>query len=119
MSLISDLPEAEETAEIRLNFAVGCNFKELGKQVIDDLTEYVAEQPYLSPAPQNFEGIRINFDREHGEGWALVRMSLHEPIMPINVESNIKSGVSVIVRELASFFARYSFLDTAKFEQYL
>lgn len=119
MSLISDLPEAEETAEIRLNFAAGCDFKELGKQVINDLAAYVAKKPYLSPAPQNFEGIRINFDREHGDGWALVRMSLHEPIMPINVESNQAGGVSVIVKELAEFFARYSFLDTTKFEQYL
>jgi len=119
MSLISDLPEAKEAAEIRLNFEKGCDFKTLGAQVIDDLSQYIETREGLSPAPQNFEGIRINFDADHGDGWALVRMSLHEPIMPVNVESNREGGNAVIIRELAAFFAQYPFLDTEKFNQYL
>ena len=36
--------------------------------------------------PQSFEGIRINFDSEEIQGWILLRMSLHDPVMPMNIE---------------------------------
>lgn len=119
VSLISDLPEAKEAAEIRLQFEDKCNFKALGENVICDLKKFVEKQAGLSAAAQNFEGIRINFDREHGDGWVLVRMSLHEPIMPINVESNCIGGNAIMIKQLAQFFARYPFLDSEKFNQYL
>ena len=64
-----------------------------------------------SPAPENHEGIRLNFDKEHGDGWALVRLSLHEPILPVNVESNSKGGAKKIARELYTFLKQYDFLD--------
>ena len=39
---------------------------------------------------------------------ALVRMSLHEPIMPINFESNSKGGCCVIANELIALLAPYT-----------
>ena len=66
----------------------------------------------LSLAPDNYEGVRINFDKAHGDGWALVRMSLHEPIMPINLESNQKGGNAKIAKALLAFLSRYPFLVT-------
>ena len=50
--------------------------------------------------------------QSHGNGWALLRMSLHEPIMPINVESNSAGGNAVIMRELYEFLSKYPFLNT-------
>ncbi len=117
--LISDLPEPKEAAEVRLHFADDCDFKSLGASVIHDLSQYVEERPYLTPAPDNHEGIRINFDRDHGNGWALVRMSLHEPIMPINVESNMKGGNKLILKELESFLSAYKFLDIQPIKKHL
>ena len=120
MELISDLPEPAEAAEIRLKFVPGCDFKALGAGLLKDLADYVEETTYLTPAPNNFEGVRINFDGEHGDGWALVRMSLHEPILPINVESNRSGGNQVIAKELYAFLSRYeSFLDTANLKNYI
>lgn len=110
--MIADLKEPKEAAEIRLTFEHGCDFKTLGGGVIEDLKRYAAEKSYLSLAPDNCEGVRINFDEEHGDGWALVRMSLHEPIMPINVESNRQGGNALIKRELYEFLKGYPFLTT-------
>ncbi|MDE7158425.1 MAG: phosphomannomutase/phosphoglucomutase, partial [Clostridiales bacterium] len=110
-ALIADLPEPAEAAEIRLQFAAGCDFKTLGANVIEDLKKAAKEKNYLSPAPVNHEGIRMNFDKTHGDGWALVRMSLHEPIMPVNVESNQKGGNALIVNELYELLKGYSFLN--------
>ncbi len=114
MALIADLPEPAEAREIRLNFVHGVDFKTLGGKVIEELKEAAKNVPYLSLAPNNFEGVRINFDKAHGDGWALVRMSLHEPIMPVNAESNSAGGVALILKELYSLMQKYDFLDVEK-----
>lgn len=119
MEMIADLPEPKEATEIRLSFAPDCDFKALGAGVIEDLKQTAEENPALSPAPDNHEGIRINFDSEHGDGWALVRMSLHEPIMPINVESNTEGGNLVIIRQLYSLLEVYPFLKLENLKKYL
>ena len=112
MALIADLPEPAEAGEVRLKFTPGCDFKTLGAGVIADFTKYAESCPHLTLAPDNCEGVRVNFDKEHGNGWALVRMSLHEPIMPINVESNDVGGNAKIKAELYAFLSKYDFLDT-------
>ena len=112
MALIADLPEPAEAGEVRLKFTPGCDFKTLGAGVIADFTKYAESCPHLTLAPDNCEGVRVNFDKEHGNGWALVRMSLHEPIMPINVESNDIGGNARIKAELYAFLSKYDFLDT-------
>ena len=112
MALIADLPEPAEAGEVRLKFTPGCDFKTLGAGVIADFTKYAEGCPHLTLAPDNCEGVRVNFDKEHGNGWALVRMSLHEPIMPINVESNDVGGNAKIKAELYAFLSKYDFLDT-------
>lgn len=111
MSLIADLPEPAEAAEVRLSFVPGCNFKALGAGVISDFTAYAQQSPAMTPAPDNCEGVRVNFAKDEGDGWALLRMSLHEPIMPINVESNTPGGNRRIMRALYEFLSRYPFLD--------
>lgn len=40
--------------------------------------------------------MRLNFDPEHGDGWLLVRMSLHDPILPCNLESKKEGGVKMM-----------------------
>ena len=112
MALIADLPEPAEAAEVRLGFTPGCDFRTLGAGVIADFEKHARETEYLSLAPDNHEGVRVNFDASHGNGWALLRMSLHEPIMPINVESNEKGGNKRIMQELYAFLKGYDFLDT-------
>lgn len=112
LDLISSLPEAKEKTEIRLNFRSGVDFKTLGNGVIDDLKEKARRSFALSLAPDNYEGVRINFSKDAGDGWALVRMSLHEPIMPINVESNSIGGNAKIIETLYGFLKDYPFLMT-------
>lgn len=118
LDLIKDLPEPAEATEVRLKFTTP-DFKEVGKSVISDLTAVAIEKPYLTLAPDNCEGVRINFDENHGNGWALVRMSLHEPILPINAESNDKGGVKKILSELYKYLKAYPFLNTENLKKIL
>ncbi len=119
LDLISDLPEPAEAAEVRLTFAPDCDFKTLGGKVIEDLKKVAERSPCLSLAPDNHEGVRINFSEEQGDGWALVRMSLHEPIMPINAESNRAGGNKRILNTLYGYLKEYSFLNTDNLKKLL
>ena len=89
-------------------------FKPYGQQVIEELTAYAQKQPGWSLAPSNFEGVRVNLDADHGDGWFLLRLSLHDPLLPLNIESNTAGGAKIIAAELAGFIANYDKLDAGK-----
>ncbi len=112
-SLIASLEEPAESIEFRMNILLD-DFKPYGQQVIDQLTAYAQNQPDWSLAPSNFEGVRVNLDENHGNGWFLLRLSLHDPLLPLNIESNDVGGAKKIACELASFIAKFDKLDAAK-----
>ena len=117
--LIADLKMPVEATELRFRFKAGCDFKALGTELIEKLKAHAAEKSYITPAAENYEGIRLNFDKNHGAGWLLVRMSLHEPILPVNAESEEKGGVEKIVSELYGFLKQFDFLDLSPAEKFL
>ena len=112
-SLIADLAEPAESVEFRMNILVE-DFKTYGQQVIDALTEYAAKQTGWSLAPSNYEGVRVNLDEAHGNGWFLLRLSLHDPLLPLNIESNCEGGAKQIAKELAPFIAQWDKLEAKK-----
>jgi len=67
------------------------------------LTAYAEQQPDWQLADDNREGVRVSFDKENGDGWFLLRLSVHDPIMPLNIESDSKGGVEVIYKQLRTF----------------
>ena len=111
-SLIADLEEPAESKEFRMNILQE-DFKTYGQQVIAELQAYAEKQPGWALAPSNYEGVRVNLDEEHGNGWFLLRLSLHDPLLPLNIESNSVGGVKQIAKELAAFLTGYDKLDTA------
>ncbi len=116
-SLIASLEEPAESVEFRMNILLD-DFKAYGQQVIDELTAYAKNQAGWSLAPSNFEGVRVNLDAEHGDGWFLLRLSLHDPLLPLNIESNSVGGAKKIAAELAGFIANYDKLDAQKLMDY-
>ena len=116
-SLIESLEEPAESVEFRMNI-LWEDFKEYGQKVIDELTAYAANQSGWSLAPSNYEGVRVNLDEAHGNGWFLLRLSLHDPLLPLNIESNDVGGAKKIAEELAGFIANYDKLDAAKLMAY-
>lgn len=111
-SLIADLEEPAESLEFRMNILLE-EFKPYGQQVIDELTAYTSTVSGWRLAPSNFEGVRVNMDADHGDGWFLLRLSLHDPLLPLNIESNTAGGAKVIAKQLAVFIEKYNNLDAA------
>lgn len=117
-SLIEDLAEPAESKEFRMNILLD-DFKPYGLQVLDELQKYAADRPGWSIAPNNFEGVRVNLDHDHGDGWFLLRMSLHDPLMPLNIESDRVGGVKEIAKELAGFLLSCEKLGTEKLAEFV
>lgn len=105
--LTASLKEPLESREIRYKITEK-DFKSCGERIIAELTDYAERQDGWNVADDNREGIRVSFDKDNGDGWFLLRLSVHDPIMPLNVESDSKGGVDVILDKL------YGFLKTAK-----
>ena len=59
-----------------------------------------AEVPGWTLVEPNYEGVRVSCTNGNEEGWLLLRMSLHDPVMPLNIESNVEGGVAVIEGKL-------------------
>lgn len=117
-SLIADLEEPAESKEFRMNILVD-DFKSYGQQVIDDLAAYAQNQTGWTLAPSNYEGVRVNLSEEHGNGWFLLRLSLHDPLLPLNIESNTIGGVKQIAEELFAFIKNYDQLDLTSLQNFL
>ncbi len=109
-SLIESLAEPAESVEFRMNILLE-DFKAYGQKVIDELNEYACKKEGWSLAENNFEGVRVNLDKAHGNGWFLLRLSLHDPLLPLNIESNDNGGAKKIAGELAEFIKNYDKLD--------
>ena len=99
--LIADLRYPAESKEYRLKI-IADDFKSYGQKVLDTFKQRAIAQG-LQLAEPNYEGVRINFE----DGWALLRMSLHDPLMPLNIESKSSGGcekISLVVKNLLSGF---------------
>ena len=103
--LVKDLGEPAEASEYRLKIKDE-NFKTYGKNVLEAFQVRAAEQG-IKAADPNYEGVRLIFP----DGWALLRMSLHDPVMPLNVESRKAGGTAEIVKQLEGFLKDFDKLD--------
>lgn len=117
-SLIEDLKTPLESMEFRMRINTD-NFRDYGNIIIKDLEEYSKEKSEFNIEPNNYEGIRVSFNKENGDGWFLLRLSLHDPIIPLNIESDSIGGAKEIAGKLYSFLKKYEFLDIKAIENYI
>ncbi len=108
--VIAGLKEAAVSEESRAKINTE-DFSAYGKAVLADLERFVASTPGLSLETPNFEGVRVLFDEASGDGWALLRMSLHDPVMPLNIESNSQNGYHQILSVMKTFLGQYDKLS--------
>ncbi len=116
ISLIASLKRPAEESEVRLGFnSQSRDFKKEGERVIEELKELAERDGELTLAGDNYEGARIFY----GQSNAIVRMSVHDPVMPVNFESDIKGGNKRTAEKLYGILKRYSFLDLSNLEKYI
>lgn len=114
--LIADLKTPAEEKEMRFTIEVE-EFRSYGECVIEGLRRWCeanADQGYII-ADDNHEGLRVSL----GDGWFLLRLSVHDPVMPMNIESDSKGGVKKILSTIAEFFYNCRFLNTDSLREFL
>ena len=117
-SLISSLKEPKESVEFRMNIGLE-DFKDYGLNVISKLEQYALSKEGWELVPNNYEGVRVNLDAKHGNGWFLLRLSLHDPLLPLNIESNEVGGAKIIAKELCGFIEQFDKLDYSSLQNYI
>ncbi|MBE5966558.1 MAG: phosphomannomutase/phosphoglucomutase [Lachnospiraceae bacterium] len=109
-TLIKDLKEPKESKEFRMKITAE-DYKTYGVNLLKSFEEYAAKQPGFYPVANNYEGIRVSIRDKKVTGWMLLRVSLHDPLMPMNIEADTKDGVNVITNRLMPFLEKQKQLD--------
>ncbi|SFC41990.1 phosphomannomutase/phosphoglucomutase [Clostridium uliginosum] len=104
--LILELKVPEEENEIRIKIN-GENYKECANKILKELENLVNNSDNMKFASNNYDGLRVICNSSLGDGWFLLRLSLHEPLIVINIESNKKGGVQEIISFLREFLKGY------------
>lgn len=117
-ALIENLKEPAEAYELRFKINES-DFRNYGLNVIDELTKYAEKTADLRLADDNYEGVRIYFDGEKEKGWLLLRLSVHDPIMPLNIESDVKGGTKSIAEKFSSFINKFDKLDLTVLDNFI
>ena len=110
ISLIKNLQMPAESRELRINIQTP-DFIQYGEKIIADLEQFVKNKNEWESVPNNYEGIRVNCKNNQQQGWFLLRLSLHDPVLPLNIESDVEGGVKNIIDELDAFLERYDKLE--------
>lgn len=104
--LIANLKEAPDSKEYRLTILT-TDFKEYGTQVIEALASKADSEPHWTIDKENREGIRIQYNKDGISGWFLLRLSLHDPVLPLNIEADKAGGVEKIANDLRAFLKNF------------
>ena len=112
-SLLEGFEEPGDELELRyriLDPAPGqdpVDFKAYGARVVEDFGEFAGNQEGMTIVSPNYEGVRVSIDGPDVKGWILVRQSLHDPEIPVNIEAKQEGGTASILALVEPFFARY------------
>ena len=104
--MIRGLKKPAESAERRFSIRAE-DFRTYGTKFLEDFRAWAETQPDFHIAEPNYEGIRISFRDEEVQGWLLMRMSLHDPVIPLNLEAEQKGGTEIMMKRLQPFLCRY------------
>lgn len=116
-SLIEKLKEPAEEAEIRLKISAD-DFKAYGENVLNKIEKGAILKENWTVAPDSCEGVKIIIKDEEIDGFFIMRMSVHDPVMPINIESALTGGVKKIACMLFEELKLYGELDLSPFSAF-
>ena len=118
-ALINGLKEPAESAELRFHVVGVTDLQANGDRILKALEQNAGSVDGWSVEKENYEGVRVNCDKDHGNGWLLLRKSLHEPIMPLNIETDSEGGAKLIAQSLYKLIEKEDTLDLTPIKEFL
>lgn len=95
--LLADLREPNESREYRLKISTA-DFANHAEEILEKIKKLAESQQWQIASP-NYEGVKVRFP----QGWFLLRKSLHEPVMPLNIEGQAEHAVDPVLSILKEF----------------
>lgn len=108
-AILADLKEPLESREFRLKVTGEGDLFEGMAGVLECFHDWLEAgaggAPNWTLEKENYEGWRVSVDEGEGRrGWLLLRASLHDPLMVLNIESEVRGGSTRIALQLMNFF---------------
>ena len=95
------------------------DFRACGERVLSGLRSFAEKQPGWEIDGNNREGVRIRTAAGAGDGWFLLRLSVHDPVLPLNLESNAEGGVLQMLSALYPYLSACEGIECASVRDYL
>ena len=118
MSMLEKLIQPVEEMEFRIKL-LDSDFLSQGEKIIKSLEGHISLNEGWSVAPKSFEGIRVSCGAPAQKGWFLLRISLHDPVLPLNIESEVTGGVKEITKKIALFLKSFENISYEKIDKYI
>ena len=114
--LIEGLREPAESDEIRIPIVAG-DMNQISESAIKSVEISVLAMPGWSIDRENMEGVRVLCG--NGHNWFLLRPSLHDPLLVLNVESSEQGGVLRMLKRIREFLLKHDSLDCRPIDERL
>ena len=101
-NLIDKFEDPKDSIEFRPLITLN-NFSFYADEILLKFKKYVEEHNSWNLTENNYEGVHAYFKN----GWILMRKSLHDPMIPINIESDIVDGTKKIKLEVVNFLSQF------------
>jgi len=111
--LLDGLAEPVEAQSLRLKIEDEEDPAATGQEVVEIILSHTLEDRSWRMAPDSREGVRITFNLDGGvnNAWFQLRMSVHDPILVLNAESDVPGGVKRILRSLYALLEDTALVD--------
>lgn len=116
--LISNLKEPTESKELRFDISAS-EFKNYGNTVIKSIEDYCASHSDWIMAKDSHEGVRVKLILPELDGWFLLRVSVHDPVIPLNIESNAVGGALKIAEKVYGVMKDFDELNLTPIKEFL
>ncbi|KAJ6350047.1 hypothetical protein OIU78_006269 [Salix suchowensis] len=119
--LVEGLQEPGVAVELRLKIdqnhpdLKGGSFREYGVAVLRLLENHIESDPKLQKAPVNYEGVRAS----GFGGWFLLRLSLHDPVLPLNIEAASHEDAVKLGLAVSSAVKDFHALDMSALDKFI
>ena len=104
--ILKPLAVPAEEREVRFSILQD-DFKSYGEEILKKLEAFANENEEYNLAPDNREGLRVNTEN----GWFLLRLSVHDPVVVVNFESRVEGGIAADTLKIRGFLEQFDKLD--------
>ncbi|CAN4114229.1 unnamed protein product [Withania somnifera] len=119
--MVEGLEEPAVAVELRLKIdqnhsdLKGGSFRDYGEAVLKQVENTVESDAKLVKAPVNYEGVRVS----GYDGWFLLRLSLHDPVLPLNIEAPSNEEAVKLAHDVLNAVKEFTALDTSALTKFV